>query len=170
MDFLVFSRAAPHAADVDDDALNETHWSYMDRFAGSMIARGPTLGPDRETWTGSVHVLGLPDPEAARRFVADEPYNRAGLYADHSIWVFETHLGLTPPRTDEPRFLVFAPVGAGEPPRDRLLLYGTLRDVPDGPPVGVALALQAPARAVVESLVAPLEPREVHHWAFGGRR
>ena len=63
MDFLVYSRAAAHAAD------------------------------------------------SARRFVADEPYNRAGLYERHSIWLFENLLGQTMwefPASDEPLFLVLA--------------------------------------------------------------
>jgi uncharacterized protein YciI len=125
MDFLIFSRAAAHAADSDDDALNETHWSHMDRFADSMIARGPTLAPDREAFTGSVHVLGLPDLDTARRFAADEPYNRAGLFEEHSIRLFENVLGRTMwefsrPHQNEPRFLVIAS-GSIEPvPLDEL--------------------------------------------------
>jgi len=187
MDFLILSRAAAHAATVDDDALNEAHWSYMDGFADSMIARGPTFAADRETWTGSVHVVGLPDAEAARRFVADEPYNRAGLYEEHSIWVFENLLGrtmweFTGPPASEPRFLVVAegspePVPLAElsaPLRDRLIVYGTLRSAQNGTDVGVALAVQAPARAAVEALAheagVPRARVQVHDWEFGGRR
>ena len=44
LDFFVYSRdAAGTAALRDDDQLLEKHWSYMDGFAESMIARGPTL-------------------------------------------------------------------------------------------------------------------------------
>ena len=187
MDFLVLSRAAAHAAGADDDALNETHWSYMDRFADSMIARGPTLAADRETWTGSVHVLALPDVEAARRFVAEEPYNRAGLYEEHAIWLFENVLGRTmwefsAPEASEPRFIVIvegslepAPLAdLSAPLRDRLILYGTLRSEPSGPPAGVALAIQAPARTAVDALaheaIVPRARVQVHDWEFGGRR
>jgi uncharacterized protein YciI len=183
MDFLVLSHAVAPAGGADDDALNEAHWSYMDRFAGSMIARGPTLAPDRETWTGSVHVLGLPDADAARRFVADEPYNRAGLYEEHSIWVFENVLGRTMwefagGQANEPRFLVIAE-GSSEPMplaglRERLILYGTLRSDPDDPATGVALAVQAPTRAAVDALaheaVSPRARMQVYDWEFGGRR
>src|SRR3954467_8787976 len=181
MDFLILSRAAAHAATVDDDALNEAHWSYMDRLADSMIARGPTLAADRETWTGSVHVLGLPDAEAARGFVADEPYNRAGLYEEHSIWVFENLLGRTmwefaSTQAIEPRFLVIAEGSLGPVPlarlsaplRERLILYGTLRSAQSGPVGGVALAVQAPARAAVDALaheaVVPRARIQVHDW------
>ena len=195
MDFLIYSRAATGAAEADDDReLDERHWSYMDRFADSMIARGPTLAADRETFTGSLHVLGLPDATAARRFVAEEPYNRAGLYEQHSVWRFDDLLGRTmwawPREAREPRFLVLAvgdeagrsaePVPVAELSatlRDRLILYGALRAVESGAMVGIALAVQAPARTAVDPLVAeavtPLDRRlqvEVHDWEFGGRR
>lgn len=185
MDFLVLSRAAP-AAVGDDPLLNEQHWTYMDHFAESMTARGPTLGPDRTTWTGSMHVVSLPDPEAVRAFVADEPYHRAGLFRSHLIHRFTNLLGRTmwdydgPP--DEPRFLVLAGgSGSALPPgelqpglRDRLILYGKLRTLDDDEPAGLALALQAPSREAVDALLAGLRARlgdvEVHDWEFGGRR
>ena len=43
----------------------------MDRFAESIIARGPTLDGDRENATGSLHVLALPSVDAAREFIAE---------------------------------------------------------------------------------------------------
>ena len=67
----------------------------MDRFAESMIARGPTLGADRDTATGSLHVLTLPSVNAAREFVALEPNNRAGVYSEHLVLRFEDLLGRT---------------------------------------------------------------------------
>jgi uncharacterized protein YciI len=186
VDFLVYSRdAAGTAALRDDDALLERHWSYMDAFARSMVARGPTLRADRETATGSLHVLGLPDAAAARAFVADEPCNQAGLYAEHAIWRCENLLGRTMwefARTaDEPRFFVLVLHGGRPVPpealpaslRDRLIFYGALSGLDDGLPAGVALALQASDRAAAELLLGA-EPtfarRELHDWEFGGRR
>jgi hypothetical protein len=67
----------------------------MDGFADAMIARGPTLASDGETATGSLHVLGLPSVAAAAEFVEQEPNNRAGVYAEHGLWVFENLLGRT---------------------------------------------------------------------------
>src|SRR5215217_3582367 len=162
MDLFVYSRdAAGTAALRDDQALLEQHWSYMDGFAESMIARGPTLGADRETATGSLHVLGLPSVEAAHEFVAREPNHRAGVYAEHSVWRFENLLGRTmwefSGAPGEPRFLIIAR-GSGRPVppgslsaelRRRLILYGALRTLDDAAPVGVALAVQARDRAAV---------------------
>ncbi|MFZ2034914.1 MAG: YciI family protein, partial [Candidatus Dormiibacterota bacterium] len=94
----------------DDQALLEQHWSYMDTFAESMIARGPTLGSDRETATGSLHVLTLPSVDAAREFVALEPNDRAGVYGEHMVWRFENLLGRTmwdfSSQRAEPLFLI----------------------------------------------------------------
>jgi uncharacterized protein YciI len=193
MDFLVYSRAASNVADAGDDrALNERHWAYMDRFGDSMIARGPTLASDRETFTGSMHVLGLPDADAARRFVAEEPYNGAGLYEGHSVWLFDDLLGRTmwefPHEANEPRFLAFALAADDEARspepvrsvadlsatlRERLILYGALRAVESGAVVGVALAVQAPTRTAVDVLVRDAvvgSDVTVHDWEFGGRR
>ncbi|MFF3784160.1 YciI family protein [Streptomyces sp. NPDC001933] len=64
------------------EELLEEHWSYMDRYAKELIARGPTFADDGETPTGSVHIVDLPDPAAARAFAFDEPNYHAGAYRD----------------------------------------------------------------------------------------
>jgi uncharacterized protein YciI len=195
MHFLVYSRAVPerefpeYTAE-DEGALNERHWSYIDRFSEGMIARGPTLGPTRETWTGSLHIVDLPDSETARAFVANEPYQRAGLFAGHSVWRFSDRLGRTmwqyAAATDEPRYLVLAhrgsdpepvPVGDLDPRwREALVVYGALSTL-DGAPDGMVAAVQVPSRDMLDTLMA--EPTiglshysqvEVHDWEFGGRR
>jgi uncharacterized protein len=163
MDFFVYSRAAQ----VDHDpALDEEHWAYMDRFADAMVARGPTLAADRETWTGSVHILDLPSADAARDFVEREPYNRAGLFEHHTIRRFKNLLGRTmweaPEASDDPRFLVIAERATAPLPPERLIIHGELLA-----PAGVVLALQAPTREAVARL---LSGGEIHDWEFGGRR
>ena len=153
----------------------------MDGFAGGMIARGPTLAPDRETWTGSLHIVDLPSAEAAREFVEREPYNRAGLFEQHVIRRFKNLLGRTmweaPGGSDEPRFLVIAnvPADAGPAlPRERLIVHGELLTLDEARPVGVALALQAPTREAVDALLRdPRDERfdgQILDWEFGGRR
>jgi uncharacterized protein YciI len=198
VDFLVYSRDAPGAEVLRDDAgLLEEHWSYMDGFADAMIARGPTLAPDRETATGSLHVLALPSVAAATEFVEQEPDNRAGVYAEHGLRVFENLLGRTmwdfALDAREPRFLVIAHtshdqtralpprrvplVALGAELRERLIVYGTLSEPPSGEAVGVALALQAPDRNTAVALLRDggsgldaFPSIEVHDWEFGGRR
>ncbi len=162
----------------------------MDRFAASMIARGPTLDTDRESATGSLHVLALPSVESAREFVSLEPNNRASVYGAHFIWRFENLLGRSmwefSGQPDEPRFLVIGRSHLGRlvpaealptELRERLILYGGLTTLDGGEPVGVALALQAPDREAVNGLIqkqrtglGPFSDVEVHDWEFGGRR
>jgi uncharacterized protein len=189
LDVFVYSRdAAGTEALRDDDKLLEKHWSYMDAFAATMIARGPTFAADRETVTGSLHVLGLPDRHAAREFVAREPNNRAGVYEEHRVWRFDNLLGQTmwefAGAAGEPRFLVVVrttrrpdrperlPAGL----RNRLILYGGLRALEGAEPVGVALAVQAECRQAVAELLADARIGdetggvEIHDWEFGGRR
>jgi uncharacterized protein len=191
LDFFVYSRdAADTAALRDDQELLEEHWSYMDRFAESMIARGPTFDTDRETATGSLHVVALPSVDAAREFVALEPNNRAGVYKEHLVWRFENLLGRSmwkfSGQPGESRFLIIArshdgrPVSADTLPADlleRLILYGALTTLDGAEPVGVALALQAPDRQAVDALIedertglGAFSEVEVHNWEFGGRR
>jgi uncharacterized protein YciI len=199
MDFLIYSRGTPEAAHTDHDpGLDERHWSYMDGFANGMTARGPTLAPGRQAWTGSLHVVDLPDPQAARDFVAGEPYQQAGLFEEHFIWRYTNILGRTmwqfERAADEPCFLVLAaaakdlpdgsplapiPVVDLAPPlRERLIMYGALRDLDDEDHgAGMALTVQAPTREALNALLddrravlANCADIEIHDWEFGGRR
>jgi uncharacterized protein YciI len=198
LDFFVYSRDAGGAGSLRaDEELLEEHWSYMDGFAGSMIARGPTLTADRETATGSLHVLALPSVDAAHEFVDREPNNRAGVYAEHSVWRFDNLLGRTmwesSGAVDEARFLIVArshqsrkietsrkpvpPERLSAELRERLILYGALTTLDDSELVGVALAVQAPDRGALDGLLKEgrlgldtVPEIEIHDWEFGGRR
>jgi hypothetical protein len=191
LDFFVYSRDAADTAELrDDQELLEQHWSYMDGFAESMIARGPTLDTDREIATGSLHVLGLPGVDAVREFVALEPNNRAGVYVEHLVWRFENLLGRSmwefSGQAAEPRFLVIGRSHLGRPVSpetlpaellERLIFYGVLSTLDGGERAGVALALQAPDREAVDALIedkrtglGAFSEVEVHDWEFGGRR
>jgi uncharacterized protein YciI len=142
LDFFVYSRDAggTEALRANDDLL-EQHWSYMDAFAESMIARGPTFHADRETVSGSLHVLGLPNIDAARTFVAREPNNRAGVYGEHLVWRFENLLGRTmwefPNTADDPKFPCHRPFPMQASPAEK----------PAGRVAGVADPLRCPERA-----------------------
>ncbi len=162
----------------------------MDRFAESMIARGPTLDANRETATGSLHVLALPGVDAAREFVASEPNNLAGVYSEHLILRFENLLRRSmwefPGEATEPRFLL---IGRSRLQRsvpaeplsatllERLILYGALTTLDGSEPAGATLAVQAPDREAVDALMEDELTRlrgfsevEIHNWEFGGRR
>lgn len=156
----------------------------MDRFADGMVARGPTLGGDRETWTGSLHIVDLPTVTAAQEFVANEPYNRAGLFERHLVRGFKSLLGRTMWETDatshEPLFLVIGRAqGIDALARDRasVSVYGQLLTLEGAEPDGFALALQAPSRHALETLLAAAQSVnsgdldvQIFDWEFGGRR
>jgi uncharacterized protein YciI len=162
------------------DELLAEHWSYMDRYATAMIARGPTL--DGDTATGSVHIVDLPDPAAARAFAFDEPNYQAGVYRDVLLRRWHNALGRTMwdfsgGATDGNRYLVLG-FGAGRPAdltvpsdRDELIAYGPLLSDDGTTWLGTAALVRAPdadrARAVLTA--DRYAGIEVHHWQFGGR-
>ena len=94
MEFFCYHRDRPGSAALRDELLEE-HWSYMDRYAAEMIARGPTFDRDGDTATGSVHIVDLPDPAAARAFAFDEPNYQAGVYRDVLLRRWRNVLGRT---------------------------------------------------------------------------
>ncbi|MGW2646261.1 YciI family protein [Streptomyces sp. NPDC001393] len=162
--------------------LLEAHWSYMDRFDKEMIARGPTLTGDGEVPTGSVHIVDLPDPAAARAFAFDEPGYQAGVYRDVLLRRWRNMLGRTMwdfpgGRTGGRRYLVLG-LGQGQaadlavpPDRNELIAYGPLLSDDGTSWLGTAALVRAPdpeaARAVLT--VGRYTDIEVHHWQFGGR-
>ncbi|MGW3016842.1 YciI family protein [Streptomyces longwoodensis] len=181
MEFLCYHRDRPGSLPLRDELL-EDHWSYMDRYAKEMIARGPTFADDGDTLTGSVHVLDLPDPAAARAFAFDEPNYQAGAYRDVLLRRWHNALGRTMwdfpgGRTGGNRYLVLG-LGTGQaadlavpPDRHELIAYGPLLSDDGTAWLGTAVLLRAPdpeaARAILtQDRYADIE---VHHWQFGGR-
>jgi len=159
----------------------EEHWAYMDRFAATMIARGPTFLGDG-TLTGSVHILDLPDHAAARAFAFDEPGYQAGAYRDVMLRRWSNSLGRTMwdfpgGDADGHRYLVLGftlepAAQAAEPStRDDLIACGPLLSDDGSVVLGAAVLLGAPgergARAVLDA--ARYVGIEVHQWDFGGR-
>ncbi|MEU8699458.1 YciI family protein [Streptomyces sp. NPDC048680] len=181
MEFLCYHRDRPGSLTLRKELLEE-HWSYMDRYAKEMIARGPTLADDGDTPTGSVHIVDLPDPAAARAFAFDEPNHQAGAYRDvllrrwrnllgHTMWDFPGGA------TDGNRYLVLG-LGAGEAvdlavpsDRDELIAYGPLLSDDGATWLGTAVLARSTdpetARAILTS--ERYADVEVHNWQFGGR-
>jgi uncharacterized protein YciI len=181
MEFFCYHRDRPGSAALRDE-MREEHRSYMDRYAKEMIARGPTLGRDGDTPTGSVHILDLPDPVAARAFAFDEPTYQAGVYRDVLLRRWRNTLGRTMwdfpgGRTGGSRYLVLG-LGTGQAAdlavpsdRDVLIAYGPLLSDDGATWLGTAALVRAPdpdaARAILTS--DRYAGIEVHRWQFGGR-
>lgn len=182
MEFFCFHRDRPGSLPLRRELL-AAHWAYMDRFADGMIARGPTYAADGETPTGSVHVLDLPGPAAARAFAFDEPGYQAGVYRDVLLRRWQNSLGRTMwdygenGATTKNRFLVLGftsepASGTAEPlPDEDLIAFGPLLSDNGRQVLGAAALLQAPDPGTARSALSPdrYDGVEVHHWRFGGR-
>jgi len=159
----------------------EQHWSYMDQFTDSMIARGPTFTPEGFL-TGSVHMLDLPGPAEARAFAFDEPGYQAGAYRDvllrrwmnvtgRTMWEFHGSgvgnsqylvLGFTlEPASDA------TPV----PLHEEVIVGGPLLSDDGTAVLGTAVLLEAPdADSAHDALLMDKYVGiEVHQWRPGGR-
>jgi uncharacterized protein YciI len=181
MEFFCYHRDRPGSSTLRDE-LREEHWSYMDRYAKEMVARGPTLADDGDTPTGSVHIVDLQSPAAARAFAFDEPNYQAGAYRDVLLRRWRNTLGRTMwdfpgGRTGGNRYLMLG-LGAGQPAdftapsdRDHLIAYGSLLSDDGATWLGTAALVRAvdpnAARAVLTAH--RYADIEVHNWQFGGR-
>ncbi|MFH8557024.1 YciI family protein [Streptomyces celluloflavus] len=182
MEFLCYHRDRPGSLPLRHELLEE-HWSYMDGYEKELIARGPTFADDGETPTGSVHIVDLPDPAAARAFAFDEPNYQAGAYRDVLLRRWRNTLGRTMwdfpgGRTGGNRYLVLG-LGEGQaadlavpPDRDELIAYGPLLSDNGAIWLGTAALVQAPDPETARAILTPdrYADIEVHNWEFGGRR
>lgn len=94
MEYFIYCRDREGSGPLREQ-LTEAHWSFMDGYAAAMIARGPTLTPDGITATGSMHMVDLPDAEAARVFAFEEPNYLAGVYREVLVRRWRNLLGRT---------------------------------------------------------------------------
>jgi uncharacterized protein len=179
MEFFCYHRDRPGSATLRDELVEE-HWSYMDRYQAEMVARGPTFAGD-DTPSGSVHIVGLPDPTAARAFAFDEPNYQAGVYRDVLLRRWRNLLGRTmwdfPGGADDTKYLVLG-LGTGPgadlavpPDRDELIAYGPLLSDDGDTWLGTAVLVRAPDPDAAPAGLTPdrYADVEVHDWEFGGR-
>jgi uncharacterized protein YciI len=182
MDFFCYHRDRPGSAALREE-LVELHWSYMDRYAAHMIARGPTFASqDAAVATGSVHIVDLPDPSAARAFAFDEPNYQAGVYRDVLLRRWRNLLGRTMwdfpgGPTEGNRYLVLGlgPDGtnlAAPAAEDDLIAYGPMLSDDGGRWLGTAALIRATDPDSAREVLAPnhYASIEIHEWEYGGRR
>lgn len=188
MEFFCYHRDRPGSMPLRDE-LVEAHWSYMDGFERELIARGPTLADgdngDNDIATGSVHIVDLPDPAAARAFAFNEPNYQSGVYRDVLLRRWRNLLGRTmwqfpgDPAADHLYLLLglavarpTTPVDLTPPPDpDHLIAYGPLLSDDGDRWLGTAALVQAPTPDTARALLNPTHYAaiELHNWQPGGR-
>ena len=183
MEFFCYHRDRPGSGALRDE-FSEEHWSYMDSFATEIVARGPTFASDDDqTPTGSVHIVNLPSPAAARAFAFDEPNYQAGVYRDVMLRRWQNALGRTMwafpgGRTGGNRYLVLG-LGSGEAADPtssldpgELIAYGPLLSDDGAHWLGTAAVVRAPGPDAARAALTPdrYADIEVHSWQFGGRQ
>jgi uncharacterized protein YciI len=173
MEYFVYGRDRVGAGGLKE-RLGEEHWAFMDRYDDRLIARGPTLtGQDDDAEsTGSLHIVELPDLEAAQEFAYEEPYYRAGVFESVLIYRFINTSGRTMWEFTDAvdgygRYLATAMGEVPAPPESKhLIVYGELLD--GEAPIGRAALVEAPDQQSAANLLPGTT--EVHPWTFGGRR
>lgn len=181
MEFFCYHRGRAGSTALRRQMVQQ-HWSYMDQFAATMIARGPTFTDDG-TLTGSVHILDLPDATAARTFAFEEPGYQAGAFRDVLLRRWHNALGRTmwdfsSAGTDHNRYLVLgftlaaAADAAGVPLSDEFIASGPLLSDDGSLVLGAAILLEAPGADVAREVLSDdrYAGVEVHQWRFGGRQ
>jgi uncharacterized protein YciI len=73
-------------------ATRPAHLEYVDTFATTKKIAGPMLDAEGKP-KGSAFILELEDLQAAENFVKNDPYEMAGLFAHHSIEIFNPLMG-----------------------------------------------------------------------------
>jgi len=176
-------------------ALLKDHWAFMDRYVDSMIARGPTISSDGKAMTGSMHMVDLPDADAARVFAHEDPFAKGGVFEDimvrryhnvlgRSMWQFDgdpqnprfLFIGQARPVTSEQGRQVLGAQRAYLDHAARVILHGPLLAEDGESWEGTTMLLETSDTAAAEALVlgdpaatAGLYGRtELRPWRFGG--
>ncbi|GAA1665001.1 YciI family protein [Kribbella yunnanensis] len=173
MKYFVYGRDRAGAGELKE-RLTPEHWAFMDGYADELIARGPTLTPDGEGTTGSLHIIDLPTFEAVKTFAYDEPYYRDGVFESVLITRFESHTSGTMwdfanAVDGYHRYLVHTDDAPRELTSPHIIMYGDLLALDSDAHLGRAVLLEAPDAEAAAAL-AQADLAHVHPWTFGGRR
>lgn len=63
----------------------EAHFAYLDRHEDILVLGGATLADDSDARTGSLLIINVGSRAEADAFAAGEPFNRAGLFREHTV-------------------------------------------------------------------------------------
>jgi uncharacterized protein YciI len=66
-------------------ATMATHLQYLEDAKAQLVLAGGTRAEDGTTRLGSIFLLNVPNRAAAEAWLAREPFNKAGVFASHTI-------------------------------------------------------------------------------------
>jgi uncharacterized protein YciI len=64
------------------------HKAYLAGVADRLAFAGPLTDDDGQAMLGSLLAIDFPSREAARQWLADEPFTKAGVYASTTVHAF----------------------------------------------------------------------------------
>jgi uncharacterized protein YciI len=70
------------------ERVRPEHKAYLAAAAARIAFAGPLTHDDGETMLGSLLAIDFESRDAAHRWLADEPFHRAGLYASTTVHAF----------------------------------------------------------------------------------
>jgi len=98
--FVLHLLDRPDAAELRQ-RLRPEHKAYLAQVAERIAFAGPLLRDDGQTMVGSLLVIDFVTRDAAQAWLSDEPFTRAGLYAQTRIHAFANlwpqRAGFAPP-------------------------------------------------------------------------
>lgn len=196
MQFFVLGRDRAGAGELRRSLL-QPHWDFMSRYAEVMIARGPTMGADGKLVTGSMHIVELPDAEAARVFTHEDPLAMGGVFeaiaarrfqnlAGRTMWQFTgdgakrrfLFVGERDAATPSPANAAISAQGDWLRHAERaanMIVFGSLLGADGATWEGTVMLLEAADVAAAQAIVTadPLAGhytrRVLHSWRFGGQ-
>lgn len=66
-------------------ATRQAHLDYAQGWVDRMLVGGPLLSDDGQTMQGSMLILDLDDPAQVDDYLANDPYNQAGLFESVTV-------------------------------------------------------------------------------------
>ncbi|MEQ1686134.1 MAG: YciI family protein [Burkholderiaceae bacterium] len=87
---MLFAFHLTDRADAGDlrQRVRPEHKAYLAQVAERIAFAGPLLADDSQTMLGSLLVIDFTDRAAALAWLAQEPFTRAGLYANKQVHAF----------------------------------------------------------------------------------
>jgi uncharacterized protein len=82
--YLIYCEDRPEGAAIRA-ATRESHLAYLAQHRDVLVLGGALLAEDGTTRIGSSFLVNLPSRAAVEAFSRDEPFTKAGLYADIRI-------------------------------------------------------------------------------------